>query len=565
MLKLRNSKNLTKFEEFKSFPVAMFTFLVFWSFYNSNGMRFAQWDEFTQWGIAPKATFIFDALPHLVPVQMDNPGYTPGLTVLSYLALKVNNSWNESIVFWTYQLIFISVICAIISKFTYKNFWYAISSFVILILSGIIFYDLFQTVYADPILSIVFGYTIFLALNRDLVFNKFKFANYVIACLALYLIKDIGIVLAAISILIFFFNNLNLVSKSKDRASEIFLSVLRIGILSLVGFGSLYLMRLFWTIFSTKEEIANGINLASSESLSAINFTNSSNYDITNLQNYIFALRDRPLTFWNGVNLSFLDWIILFTIFLLVWSLHRKSFSLQRVLVTFAIIGGSLIYAAAIFAAYMTIFGSTGKDFPSYERYLSSYLAGVMFFLATQATTEILQYCKPDEDRSLIKYSKLTYLLILFLFFYSPQGRLVHFVTQPTSTSDTLRAQFETITQKIEFAQFSTDSKIYVITQHKIGFEYYYINYAAFPADVAAMPFSIGKDFGPSDFWTDNNMTPEKWERTLDDFDFVIIYNVSESFVNDYKSIFLDEDKIEEMSIYYVEHMNSGNKLVKFI
>jgi hypothetical protein len=125
------------------------------------------------------------------------------------------------------------------------------------------------------------------------------------------------------------------------------------------------------------------------------------------------------------------------------------------------------------------------------------------------------------------------------------------------------RAPFDPVLAAIEDANLPEGAKVYIITQHKVGYEYYVIRYELIGARFGAVPFSIGSPFADSgDAWTDPTVDAEKWSKTLLDFDYVVLYNSTESFVTEFSSVFKD-GIVEENSVYKVVKLGNNSLLTK--
>jgi hypothetical protein len=125
------------------------------------------------------------------------------------------------------------------------------------------------------------------------------------------------------------------------------------------------------------------------------------------------------------------------------------------------------------------------------------------------------------------------------------------------------RVPFEPVLAAIKGANIPEGAKVYIITQHKAGYEYYVIRYEMIGAQFAAVPFSIGSPFAESgDAWTDPTVDAEKWSKTLLDFDYVVLYNSTESFVDEFSSLFKD-GTVEENSVYKIVKLGNDSLLTK--
>jgi hypothetical protein len=91
----------------------------------------------------------------------------------------------------------------------------------------------------------------------------------------------------------------------------------------------------------------------------------------------------------------------------------------------------------------------------------------------------------------------------------------------------------------IKAANIPEGAKVYIITQHKAGYEYYVLRYEMIGAQFGQVPFSIGSPYDDKDdHWTEPSMDAAKWSETLRDFDFVVLYITTESFNREFSSLF---------------------------
>ena len=482
--------------------------------------------------------------------------------MLSYSVMHLEGVWDESKVFWTYQILLITTLFGAISKFKSKQIWQTLLSLILLILTTLVFYNPLTTVYADPLLSTAFGYSLWLAVDKKTAKNKISLIYFSISIASLYLIKEIGLVLGAISTSVLVVNQLFVYKELRLKPKIIFLRILISGIVTAI---CIFGLRWLWSFYQC---INSGLNnTCSSKSVSSLNsvIPTSSEPPSVSTSAYFETLKTRTLTPWNGLDLSFTTWIWIFAFLLILWISSESKDRWRKISLSSAIIFGSVIYLYAIFIAYETVFGGTGSGFPSFERYVKTYLAGIAFFLAIVSIRQFSEDSTENLVKSKLAIPKLMAAMMLVVTFSSPQGFLVEFIKSPTRFADPMREQFENIDKKIELSQFKLDDEIYIITQHKMGYEFYYLQYASIPGNAPLVPFSIGSKYGTGDYWTVEEITIDVWDEQLNNFDYVIIYDISDSFKEEFGSIFLDPNLIEEQTIYFVEHSEQGNKLVKFI
>ncbi len=573
----RSSDLMLKFKESISLPVIFFIVVSAWTFSHSKQMQFYDWDEFTHWGTSVKSMFLFDQLGTLSPAHTNNPNYPPGLSILGYIASRIGGTWDESDVIWAYQLLFISLLIPILGKFTVRKLGYFSVSLVTLLLSSIVFYDTYQTVYADPLLSLVFGFLLILATSKSTSLNWTNFGYFLIALSAFILIKDIALVLSLVPILLVGLNYL--VSNNSiaiSRTKLIFISAFQTLASALVVFTT----RFIWTWFTSAEsgESVPSNAIAGAGSRFSALFSTDQNY----IREIALIFRERffngALTPWAGISLSTFQWILIIVFFLALSAFSSLNKQNQKSNIMFAsvIVLGSLGYLLSLLLSYLTVYsGNMAFSLTSYERYASTYFSGALFYVAAQMSNQIFLLSESislhnSDQKRLVKIQIPTGIVLFFflLTFYAPNGRLTTYAKNPSEFSEKLRSGFENIKHEIWFAKFTEKDKVGIIAQHTMGFEYYVLQYESLPASVVPTgnnTWSIGSPSGENDYWTDQAMNPERWNTYLSKLDYLIVFKVSDSFLDEFGQFFEDPPSTTEQGIYRVEHSGTKNILLRHL
>ena len=166
-------------------------------------------------------------------------------------------------------------------------------------------------------------------------------------------------------------------------------------------------------------------------------------------------------------------------------------------------------------------------------------------------------------DREIFKFPNKKQIGVLLTSFMmlitlSSIGNYVNLLRAPQFKGSEWREPFALMIKAIKAAKIPEGSKVYIITQHKIGFEYYVLQYEMIGAKFGKVPFSIGSQSGEGDFWTEPTMDAAKWSKTLRDFDFVVLYITTESFNEEFASLFKG-GVVEPNSVYRV--VKTSNKV----
>jgi hypothetical protein len=580
--KKSNFLNRESLAELVSLPIVFFVFLAGWAYQHSQRWQFSEWDEFTHWGLVVKAMDYYDVLGPASPTSLNSSEYPPGLAVISYLVMKIGGKFDEADVLWAYQLLFISLLIPVLKSFNYRKFFTFVFSFMILIFSSVTFYNTFQTVYSDPILAMVFGYSLFLATSRETIANKYAYLNLIIVVISMMLIKDIAIYFAAIPVLIFAINKY-IAEKSIEVATKT--AIFKFAYRLILSFAVIFFTRFVWTFFVSQSISTNASETEFSKATSQLSLTNLSgtaNYAETKstFLERVFnggpiEITDHDKIIITGFRFNTIDWILIFIVIFALIILVRKSRleRIQELINSSIIVAGAFGYLFVLFLIYLIVYsGANTRSLISYDRYVSTYLAGVLFYLGMVSVMQLAKFTKDlDKSREFSNAHKTSSIpavaicLTILLFFQTKTEYVVSYLLKPTEFSEIRRGEFRAMADKIQFAKFDNSDRVWIIAQHTMGFEFYLLQYEAFPANVGRIPYSIGTPAFYGDPWTDPNMTLEKWDQALNNYDYVIVFKSTESFLAEYGDLFEDKNSLVEQGIYRIDHSPNGNKLIKHI
>lgn len=203
------------------------------------------WDELRLWGAYPKLLFYDEILQlgdtsRLLP-QMRS--YNPGMSLFMYYVLKVFGNFKENLLFFGYSLVGYSILIPITKNLKWCD-WLKLPFYLIgLLLIPLMFANsnndrlvYYSTLYIEPSLGIIFGYSLFLTFNN--IYNdKFKYLLLLVLVSGMVLFKDTGILFSLAVGFSFVFGELfNYKSYKKDKHG--FIKLLSIIIVPLIIFCS---------------------------------------------------------------------------------------------------------------------------------------------------------------------------------------------------------------------------------------------------------------------------------------------------------------------------------------
>jgi hypothetical protein len=266
-------------------------------------------------------------------------------------------------------------------------------------------------------------------------------------------------------------------------------------------------------------------------------------------------------------------WTITCIVFFAIWIYLNGRCNIRRnVSLGLTLLLITAGYLAVILNAYVTSFSVyEATNLASFQRYIATWYQGIFFATILLILSEL--NFVDEFDSKLSEYTgsrfpsngmRVGVLLLAFITLSSLSsiGNYVNLIRSPQYKGSESRVPFAPTLKAINAANLPDQSKVYIITQHKSGFEYYVLRYEMISAKFGRNAFSVGSPFGDGDVWTDPTMDAKTWSQTLQDYDFVVLHNSSESFNNEFVSLF-ESGIIEENSVYRVQKTRSGVSLSK--
>ncbi|MDD2203482.1 MAG: hypothetical protein PHT75_02335 [Bacilli bacterium] len=170
-------------------------------------------DELRLWALYPKSIFVSNELMMGSDLYFSTD-YLPGMPLFQYFFAKNVGHFAESHLYLSYALVVLSLLMPITKKIKWKNFWAIIPAIILLFTFPMLFANsgfdgqyYYKALYIDPVLGILFGYSLFLS-TQDLKRDKFKHILFSLSLSMVILMKIVGIVLVGCVILSYLFNQI---------------------------------------------------------------------------------------------------------------------------------------------------------------------------------------------------------------------------------------------------------------------------------------------------------------------------------------------------------------------
>jgi hypothetical protein len=520
------------------------------SLYKSKDWVLSLWDEFTHWGLVVKAMFEYAALGPATPVDFMVPAYPPGIPLFQYFVMDFSAGWREGLLFWGTHLIVIAIIVSVLAKSSYRHLSEIALKLFLAIAASSVFFNNFDNIYADPVLALSFGFLLFLAIQASHLDGRWALVLALTAGFVT-LIKPVGIYFAATAILVNIVATFFTIKFSSGKKAGL-------------AFGpALIALATIGTAWATWGNYYLKFTSSGSGALDTVPSTFGTNRNVQQItSSFIDAFSSANLRPSFSLPMSSLTWTIACGVFFLIWALLNVSHNKRRNIA----IGTTLLittagYLGVILYSYLTVFGpDEAANLASYARYIGTWYQGVFFAIVILILSEFSlgRVLYPGTDLR-VRANSITVPRTVSLFLVAFIGvatlSSVHNYMLMLSTSGTngseARESFVLIKEAIKDADMPQQSKVYIIANHTIGFEYYVLRYEMAGNKFGQVPWSIGSPYGDTDFWTDPTWDIDRWSKELLAFDYVVLYSTTESFNTEFGSLF-EFGVVEPNSVYKI-------------
>lgn len=532
------------------------------SFLKSKDWVLSQWDEFSHWGHVVRIMYEYGALGPGTPTEYTAENYPPALSLFQYFVIDFSSGWREGLLFWSLHLIAISIFVSVLAKSSYRHSSEIVLKLFAVLVASFAFFNIFDNIYSDATLAITFAFLFVIAIVASFFDGRWTLI-FAFSAAFLTLIKPIGIYFALSAILI------NIVATLFTLKFESVRTVIVLFRPALVSLGSVgaalmawgyYLSSLSTTGYSLGGSIPPVLNNSGREQFFA---------DVTS--NFVYSLLHTNLNPASWLYMPTYMWTLTCIGFFSIWMYlngrqdNRKNFA---ILVTFLLTTGG--YLAVILNSYLTIFVEyEATNLASFQRYIATWYQGIFLGTVILILFEFNSEKNVQSDfTSNLNFSNskkrngvllLTFLALLSL---SSIGNYVNLLRAPQYAGSEFRKPYAPMIKAINAAKIQEGSKVYIITQHRIGLEYYVLRYELIGSQFGNNAFSIGSKNGDNDVWTDPTMDAEKWSASLRDYDFVILYITTDIFNEEFSSLF-EGGLVEPGNVYKIRKLPNSVVLSK--
>lgn len=530
------------------------------SFQKTKGWLVYQWDEFTHWAYVVKVMYQFGEFGPGTPTDYTAEQYPPGIALFQYFVMDFSSGWREGMLYWSAHLIILSLIVSVLANCSYKFVIEIILKLcVALIASLALFTDTYFTIYADPILALAFGYLILIAIK-----TSYGGGQWIIIFAAtagfLTLVKPIALYFACAAILINVIATL--FSVKFDSLRKLMWSFLPATV-ALITVGTVWMA---WGLYFSRTSDPNSNNVNVSIPLELRGFADAS-YISELTSKFIESIFGTVLNPASWLAMPASSWTVVCIIFFTLWAfLSGKTNFARNIAIGVTLLVTTIGYLVIVLYTYLAVFSSVeSAALASFPRYVTTWYHGVFFAIVLLILSEVDFSAYAKSAELLLNSQKHIGVLLIAFVALNTISSLGYYVfmlrSSPNLGIDWREPLFKT-TNAIKAAKIPDGSKVYIVTQHRAGFEFYLLRYEMVGAQFGEMPFSIGTKKDEGDIWTEEAMGAKKWSETLRDFDFVVLSITTESFNDEFSSLFKD-GIVESDSVYKVMKYQNRVLLVK--
>lgn len=564
----------------------IYTCILAFSLFINFGRTFQSWDEFSHWGFIVKHFYSVDALGTFKNPNYDIlfPAYFPGTSLFQYFYTRFSNQFKEYYSFIAMNLLYFSMVMPFIKDiFDKKNCVKSLCILVIFSLLPFISISFFYSeVTVDTILGAFFGFSLLYYFIYKYEESVYGILMVSAATFMLTITKDMGLlfslgVIGIIALDTILFKRAQFKSLLNRRSGLKY--KLKVSALMLIPLISTLFVKLSWSILLERTNIKSIWYIPTLKDIYMLLTKQVARYQ-----------KDTALTFvhdamWNrkipNINLSVTSFSLIFIIVILIVALlNQEKFNFRRIITSaLSLLAGLYIYQFVLMLMYVFSFSEyEAMQLASYERYTSSYLIGMIFFVMTfyispQSEFKMIDFLKIKElanSSEFIKYKDVFKFIKISVYLFVTIGLLMNiFINSKEVIAKTMlnrivsQESFKprpTAISAEKWKSYFKDTNPYFIAEGDNGFLYFRMRYELIPYSKLA---NITWDYSVApvkhDIWA-FAISPEEWEKyVLSNYKLIYLYKSNEEFVANYGRYF--PYGVKEDMVYRAQN-NHGHLLL---
>lgn len=350
-----------------------------------------QWDELRLWAAVPRALYFSDEL-QLGPDCLTYPmmqSYYPGIALFQYFFQKLGPAFNENGLFYAYAFLGLTLMIPCCQALDWKKgLWILPLSFLLVMLPRTFYsgaddvYGYYHCIFIDPLLGMTFAYNLYALWKLRSHQRPFEWAAYILSLCMLVLLKDSGLLLVVISMVLC---PLLLGCKAKKTWVGLLFTVIAVAVTVIP-----------WKILLAKYDVHNHIGFYDNP-LRILKEWTLSQRQVDTIREFFHPLfttddltgTNYPL-FWNMLPFG-RSWLYFSLVFagwsLLLWRAFRKTEQPVAGLMVGLHIS-NIVYLIGLLVLFVCAMGGT----PSYKRYAGTMTQAMMNLLTMLSLEAFIRY-----------------------------------------------------------------------------------------------------------------------------------------------------------------------------
>ncbi|MEI6114601.1 MAG: hypothetical protein WCP99_08520 [Burkholderiales bacterium] len=506
-----------------------------------NDFVFLVWDEVGTWAKTQKLVFDTNSL-----LTADSPiaikSYPPGQIVFQYYITRMA-WWSEKHVLFAQMLFVFCALMGTVGALVTRKGWAAI---VYLTLIPVIYFFHFDytTIYADPLLAVVFAACLAMAL-RPRAGPRDDLALAICLC-GFVLLKDMAVVFTALVVAIYVVNiaiGAERASSPPARAGQAGMAVLICGLA--VG---LVLRSWKWYV-STIDTSTTSFSPISIDSFTQEAFLARFGKTVTAFIHQLikpeYFASDALLGRFGGSLAQVMTALVLLGLVITAVAAGRRR--VVAFIATQAIFAGAIGYLLFLLWLYLAFFTEyEGVRVASFERYSMTYLLAWLLVAYTLLISELARFRSKWISLIPIAGLVLTFGFAPAKFISDAQG--VPIDAASLEKMKKAKALAEEVKKHVKPGE-----RVYFLAQNSNGYERHLFDYAMVPYPHSEC-WSVGKKYNDGDVWT----CDRPLGLLVKDYDYLAIYHADDRFWNDNRAIFSAAGQDRESGVYKISRHTDG-------
>ena len=533
-------------------PAFLAFFLVFvFLLFVHNQRLLHEWDEFSHWGDVVKTMTLVDDFSTSPAAHSQFQSYVPGMALFQYLFQKLamlfpGGVFTDCGLYFCFHLLAFIFLLPFFTVRSWKAFLPVFLLFVcIAVIPSFLQKEYLTSIYIDSFVGLLAGSGFALLFIRKKA--PLASANLLIVCSMLVLSKDVGLLFGGILACAFMI----LTVRQKGLRKETV-------ILLILSAAAVALPKILW-------EIRVAASGAEARFRDPIDFgavfrvitQQDDTYLSTVFNKYFYKLFTATIPL-EGLSKATVTYSILAAVLvsLLYWLRSRwaklaPDLKKDRSAACLAVLLAAVLFLVGLPLIYMFRFSEyEAKNFASFDRYLSivfDCLIVMVFLLAAGLLQEKPQLLKKG----------LAVCVLATLVVVTPKTFVNYVDRTSVKESRTAWKQYAPVVDAMLDLAGGEEKQVWIITQASEGADFWALRYGIRPCNGAVnVGFSLAAETDSlfdGDIWT-RRMSAEEWRTQLEDFDYVLLWSVNDTFVSDYYSLFERVGEIDSGCIFSVDH-----------